>query len=356
MKNSKFFGILFAAAAAGTALLPKANAHEAYVLNDTMFWSSLKTSDPVNIFSALQSSSALRLAIIVTVCVIAVFTANYFFRRSKAGQKFHGTLEKASKLGPVFIRAAVSISFLFSAFSMSFLGPELSLNNMFVPHLLQILLIAAAVMIGLGFLTEIAAIISLAIFTIGISVYGLYMVTYLNYFAEFIVLLLFGTREFSIDRFIFGPLKRFEFFRKYETTIVRIGYGIALIFAAVTIKLLHPSLTIDVIKNYDLTQFHWLFPSDPKLIVLGAFLAETAIGLFIALGFETRLTVLISLFYLTLSLIYFKELVWPHLILYGISLNLLVQKERFAIDSWLLKTREKLRISVLYFQRRISFR
>ena len=338
------------------ALLPSANAHEAYVLNDTNFWSALKTTDPVNIFTALQSSPDLRLAIIVTACVLIVFTANFFFRRSRAGQKFHRTLEKASPLGPVFVRLAVAISFLFSALSMSFLGPELSLNSMFVPHLLQVLLIAAAVMIGLGFLTEIGALIALAIFTLGISVYGLYMTTYANYFAEFIVLLLFGTREFSIDRFVFGPLRRFEFFRKYETSIVRIGYGIALIFAAVTIKLLHPSLTIEVINNYNLTQFHWLFPSDPKLIVLGAFLAETAIGLFIAIGFETRLTVLVSLFYLTLSLIYFKELVWPHLILYGISLNLLVTPERFAIDNLLFKAREKLRLRFLYFRRRIIFR
>jgi len=340
----------------GLTILPSASAHEAYVLNDTSFWSALKTSDPVNIFSALQSSSALRLAIIVTVCVIAVFTANFFFRKSRFGRKFHGTLEKASPLGPVFVRLAVAISFVFSALSMSFLGPELSLNNMFIPHLLQILLLIAAVMIGLGFLTEIGALIALIIFTIGISVYGLYMVTYANYFAEFIVLLLFGTREFSIDRFVFGPLRRFEFFRKYETSIVRIGYGLALIFAAVTIKLLHPSLTIEVINNYNLTQFHWLFPSDPKLIVLGAFLAETAIGLFIMIGFETRLTVLVSLFYLTLSLIYFKELVWPHLILYGISLNLLVTPERFAIDSLLFKAREKLRLRLLYFRRRIIFR
>ncbi len=54
-----------------------------------------------------------------------------------------------------------------------------------------------------------------------------------------------------------------------------------------------------------------------------------------------RLTILISLFYITLSLLFFRERVWPHLLLYGISFNLLVQPETFTIDHILFKKHRK---------------
>ncbi|GBD34292.1 hypothetical protein HRbin35_00002 [bacterium HR35] len=53
------------------------------------------------------------------------------------------------------------------------------------------------------------------------------------------------------------------------------------------------------------------------------------------------MTVLISLFYITLSLIYFKELVWPHILLYEISLNLLVQPEILTLDHFIFERHRK---------------
>ena len=334
MINKKYFSVFIAGIFSAFAV----QAHEAYVLPRSTFWGILNNPDPVNLFAdVLKNPADLHVAFYVILGVAVLLLANFFFRRSKAGKKVSNEFEKFSSIGPLFIRAAVAVSLFLSATSMSFLGPELQLQNMPVAHILQIGLYAASIMIAFGIFTEVGAIISLVVFSAGAISYGLYMITYLNYFAEFVVLLLFGMRTFSVDKYIFGPARRFKFFRKYETTIVRVGYGIALIFAAVTVKLLHPSLTLDVINDYNLTQFHWLFPSDPELIVLGAFLVETAMGFFIMIGFELRLTVLISLFYLTLSVIFFKEMVWPHLILYGISFNLLLQPEVFTLDHLLLK-------------------
>ncbi len=187
-------------------------------------------------------------------------------------------------------------------------------------------------MILFGFMTELAAAIGIGIFISAFLVFGTYMFTYSNYLGEFIVLLLFGMRAFSIDTYLFGPLRRFHNFEKYETLIIRIMYGFALIYAAIVVKLLHPDLTTSVVTTWNLTQFHWLFPSDPLLVAFGAGIVECVIGLFIIFGFEMRLTVLISLFYITLSLLYFREMVWPHILLYGISFNLLVQPETFTLD------------------------
>ncbi len=314
-----------------------AEAHEAYVLPSKFFWTEIAKPFSLDSFAALENGHNIFVVSIITICIIAVFTLNFFFRRSRFGRKIHSWIEKCSPLGPLFVRATIALSFFFSALSGSFLGPELPLTQMPFAHVLQASLFVISVCVMFGIFTEIAALAALAIFCLGLWQFGLYVVTYLNYLGEIIVLLLFGARKWSVDRLWFGPLKRFPRLKKYETSIVRICYGIALAFAAVTVKLLHPALTLEVVNHWNLTQFHWLFPSDPLLVTLGAGLTELAIGFFIIIGFELRLIILISLFYITLSLFFFGESVWPHLLLYGISLNLLVQPEFFTVDHLLFK-------------------
>lgn len=316
-----------------SVLLPSfASAHEAYVLDQKFFWNELSMPWSFESLNAFKNSDDVHMIIVITFSIITALIIAYFFRRLPIGEKVNANFEKLSEYGPLFVRVTIAIAFFFSASGMSFLGPELHLEQMPFAHLLQILLYAASICIALGFLTEIAGIVTFIIFCIGFHVFGLYLVTYLNYLGEILVLALFGMRKWSIDGLLFGSQKRFIHFQKYETTIIRIFYGAALSFAAITVKFLHPDLTLEVINHWNLTQFHWLFPHDPLLVALGAGLSELAIGIFIIIGFELRLTVLISLFYITLSLLFFRELVWPHLMLYGISFNLLVQPETFTID------------------------
>lgn len=312
-----------------------ASAHEAYVLDRTFFWQELRGPFSLRALEALRDPHNVYVAILITVAILVALFLNFFFRRSNLGQKMNASLEKLSEYGPLFVRLAIAAAFFYSAESASFLGPELPLSSMPYAGLLRGALFFASGAILLGFLTELAALISLIIFTLGFFVFGSYLFTYLNYLGEIVVLLLFGMRKWSLDGLIFGSnktLKTFLKLKKYETTIMRVFYGAALIFAAVTVKFLHPALTLEVINHWNLTQFHWLFPNDPLLVTLGAGLSECAIGLFIILGFEMRLTILVSLFYITLSLMFFRELVWPHLMLYGISFNLLVQPEVFTLD------------------------
>jgi hypothetical protein len=318
-----------------------ASAHEAYVLPYNTFWDGLKQPYSAHAFDALRSGGNIHTTVIIGISVIILLGLNFFIRRTNSGQRAHAFLEKYSRFGVHFVRITIAIALFFSASSNSFLGPELHISLFRYPHIVQIALYCVSIMIAFGFLTELAAFIGVVIFIWGLFVFGPYILTYLNYMGELIVLLLFGMRVFSLDKYIFGPLRRFQFFEKYETVIVRVLYGLALIYAAITVKLLHPDLTVNVVNTWNLTQFHWLFPSDPLLVTLGAGLVESIIGLFIIFGFEMRLMVLISLFYITLSLMYFRELVWPHLLLYGISFNLLVQPETFTIDHILFKHHRK---------------
>ena len=317
------------------------SAHEAYVLPYDTFWNAMKQAPSGHAFDALKVPGNVHITIVIAVSVLLLLAVNFFFRRSSFGQRIWSFLERYSYLGPHFVRITIAIALFFSAWSNTFLGPELHGNLFPYPHMLQIALFAMSGMVAFGFFTELAAFAGIIIFAGSFFIFGSYMFTYLNYLGELIVLFLFGMRVLSVDKYIFGPLHRFRSFEKYETVIMRVMYGLALIYAAITVKLLHPDLTITVVNTWNLTQFHWLFPSDPLLVTLGAGIVETVIGIFIIFGFEMRLTILISLFYITLSLMYFREMVWPHLLLYGISFNLLVQPEIFTIDHILFSHHRK---------------
>ena len=309
-------------------------AHEVYVLSRSQVAAGFAAGNPLTL-SALNNPHNLSIFLWVSAAVALLFAGAVVFRLSWRGERFYKKLGTLNHWGPLFVRGAIAASFFYSALTWSFLGPELSLHALPLAIVMRGILFAASIMFLLGIGVEVAAAVSLVMFFIGGYVFGWYILTYVNYLGEIIALLLFGSRRLSLDALWRGPLKRFSHLSQYETVIVRIGYGAALLYAAISIKILHPILTIDVVNQYHLTQFHWLFPSDPLLVVLGAAIAEVAIGFFILVGFETQLTVFISLIYITLSLMYFREAVWPHLMLYGISLNLIFNRERGSVGSWL---------------------
>ena len=83
-------------------------------------------------------------------------------------------------------------------------------------------------------------------------------------------------------------------------------------------------------STYNLTQY---FPFDPLFIVLGAGIIEFLAGVFIIVGFEIRHTVLFLLFWLTLSLLFFQESVWPHLVLVGVLVALFMRGyDRYTVE------------------------
>ncbi len=322
MRRIVRFGIIAGLFAAAFFAAKFAEAHEAYVLTKQQFQEGLSETS-LNAFDALKNHSNLKIFLTISICVALFLVIAFFVRHSRRGERFDRWFRGFARWGALVIRLALAASFFGSAITGSIFGPELPLSALPYGGFIHIALFVLAALFLVGFLTEAAALISLVIFGIAASVYGWYLVTYFNYLGEIVVLLLFGSRLWSVDRLIFGPEGWYESMKRYESTLVRVCYGIALIYAAITIKLLHPILTVTVVKEYHLSQFV-IFPSDPLLTALGAALAEMVIGLFILLGFETRFTVFISLVYITLSLVYFREVVWPHLMLYGISISLLI--------------------------------
>lgn len=316
-------------------------AHEVYVLSPKEFSRGLH-APTLDTFKSLANPGNLAFTAILVVVVLAVLLILLYLRYTMFGLKIDKWLKSYAKVGFFVIRIALAAAFLYGASTNSLFGPEVSLHSLPFSQGARVLEYAAGGMLVLGLFTEIAAFFALILFIFAVVSHGIYLITYLNYFAEIVALLLFGSRFLSLDALFFGKLKWFVTWREYETTILRVGYGAALLYAAIYIKVIHSEIPLEVVNQYHLNQFHWLFPSDPLLIVLGSAIVEIVIALFIIVGFSIRFTNLILMFYLTLSILFFKETVWPHYMLYGISISLLLSGGgRLSLDEGLKKLRRK---------------
>lgn len=321
----------------GYFLFPQlAFAHEAYVLTRQEFQQGLQMTT-ANPFAGLIDPAHVGLFLFISFCVALSYLLAIVWATTPWAGILDKFIRKANLIGPLIIRVAISASFFYAAQSNSILGPELSLNPVAGGMLIRILLFAIAIMVFFGVFVELAGFIGLIIFLYITKYYGWYMLTYLNYLAELIVLFVFGSAFLSIDRYIFGKkiwFKKLEKFRTLETPLIRMMYGLALLYAGWNIKFQHQNLSIDVYNQYHLKDF---FHASAQFIAAGAGLSELLIGLFILVGFAMRWTILISLFFITISLLYFHELIWPHLMLYGISFSLLINSADFlTIDYYLV--------------------
>ena len=324
------WGLLLGLAA--LAVAPAAMAHEAYVLTAKKFHEGLGVVSK-NPFAPLFDASHLKLSLLITVIVMAVYALSFLFATTRAAAAADALIRKARLVGPLIIRLSISSAFIFAARSHVFLGPELPMTDLPLGEVAQYLIFLAGLMILFGIFTEIAAGLGIMLFIYASAFYGWYMMTYTNYLGELIVLLLFGARFISFDQLVFGTkdwVAALEKWRFLETPIVRVLYGVALIYAGYTIKFVHQGLTVDVYNQYHLDLF---FHASASFIAAGAGFSEIMIGALILLGFGQRLTILISLVFITLSLVYFHELLWPHIMLYGISFSLLINSaDPFTLD------------------------
>jgi uncharacterized membrane protein YphA (DoxX/SURF4 family) len=320
---------------AGYILTNQVLAHEVYVLSPDKFSEDLR-APWINVFASLRGPHNFVLAGWISFGVLALLLAGVFFWRSWVGGMVDLWLRRFDGAGHVIVRLALAASLFASAWTGSFLGPDVLLANLPFSEVLRALLFILSLMFLFGIGTEYAAVVSLVLFSLVLMNHGLYLLTYLNYFGELIALLIFGSRVWSLDGLLLGSRGLLARWSDFEPVILRVFFGLALIYTAIHIKLLHPAIALDVVTQYHLTSYTTFFPSDPLLLVLGASVVELLIGLFLVLGFQTRLTIVVMLFYITLSLLFFRESVWPHLMLYGIGISLFLSGGRkWSLDGWI---------------------
>jgi uncharacterized membrane protein YphA (DoxX/SURF4 family) len=310
------------------------SAHEVYVLTPGEIQTAL--SEPsVSPITVITNNMELFFvwAFIVPLAVIVIFFISISARLEKMFGPF---LIKIKRYAPIISRVTVGLSFVAAAYYRASYGPELPLSGTYgsyTPFIVGLLYVIG-VLIILGLWVRFASAIALGLFAVSVYFHGTYMLTYVNYLGEIILLLLAGAGAFALQK---STLKQVAYkkIEKYGFLILRVFFGIALIFASAYAKLIHSNLGLDTVLKYHLNTY---IPFEPHFLVLGAAIIEILIGLFFILGIEIRFTAVFLLFWLTLSLIFFGEVVWPHIILIGIPIALFCYGyDEYSLEGYFFK-------------------
>lgn len=321
----KWFWVSAAAVLAPAA----ASAHEVYVLEPQEVYSGLSLPS----FSGLQvafsnADQFILWAFIAVLVVSTVFFISlwHWFERYTAP-----LLSKIRPYAPDIGRIALSLSLLAGAYYGALFGPELPLSAVFgnAAVLVRVVLVTIGLMLLFNFYTWVAAVCMLALFGIEALVYHSYMLTYVNYFGDAVALVVLSYAALS---------KRYK---QYAMLILRVCFGFALIYASFYAKILHNNLALQVaslpLAGHPYSLAHYL-GFEPHFLVLGAAIIEIVIGLFFIIGMEIRWTALFMLFWLSMSLWYFGETVWPHFLLIGIAIAFVCHGyDRYSLEWYLLK-------------------
>lgn len=308
-------------------------AHEVYVLTPAQIQTGIQTppfSEWGVVWSNLSQFTLWGFIGVLTVCIIFFVS---IFRPLE--RRLDPLLARARRYAEPIARVTIGLSFLAAAYYGATYGPEFPLAATFgtaAPAVRTVLVLIGALLVT-GLYTEIAALVALALFGYAVYVHGIYMLTYVNYFGEILLLLAVAPRH--------GRKMSARKLTPYAFAVLRVCFGISLLYASFYAKILHNYLALQVVSlplAGHATSLAHIFGLEPHFMVLGAAIVEACIALFFILGIEIRFTSLFLLFWLSLSLWYFGEVVWPHLILIGIPIAFIFYGyDRYSLEGWLFK-------------------
>lgn len=318
-------------------------AHEVYVLPESMVQEAMMTpafSEWGTILSNIDQFFFWGFITALTIFIVFFVSISRAFERL-----FDPFLSKLPPYAPVITRVAIGLSFITAAYHGALFGPELPLMAIFGDRTgaVEALLVVIGIMLVLGAYVRVAALAALALFWAACTVYGSYLFTYTSYVGELLLLLILGAHSLSVHnkyhdiaRVPAGLLRIKEMLTPYAFLVLRVSFGISLIYASIYAKVIHNYLALDVTTLYpSLVQF---FGFEPHFLVLGAAIIEVLIGLFFIFGIEIRFASLFLLSFLSLSLWYFGESVWPHLILMAIPVAFIFYGyDKYSVEGWLFK-------------------
>lgn len=330
------------------ALPTIASAHEVYVLTGNEI--AADTTGPA--FDMVQVAIA-NMHQFVFWAFIAAFTIMIVFVSSilrPIERLFDPVLMRMKPYAPAIARITVGLGLIAGGYYGATYGPELPLTNAYgnAAHLMSALLIIIGTLITIGFHARIAALVALCLYGYGVYLNGWYMVTYFNYFGEFVVLILLGSHRVSVHSILrvkehyHRTLKRItDAIAPIAFAILRVSFGLCLIYASAYAKILHNNLALQVASvplaghPYPLAYY---LGFEPHFLVLGAAIVEIVIGLFFVLGIEIRFTSLFMLFWLSLSLWFFGESVWPHIVLIGLPIAFIFHGyDKYSLEGYWMK-------------------
>lgn len=323
-------------------------AHEVYVLNKTDITRDIINSSPNPFSDVVQEPYLFSLSGLLGV--IIVFLVFFISTLKKVEKLCDPFLLRIKKYAPVVARVTLGICLALSAFHGALFGPEIPFesfaNGQYV-ILMKAILYGIGILLTLGILVRISSLIAITLYLYAITHYGIYMLTYANYLGEMLLSLILGAGPYSVETLLLskkritgGLASRFTYFaEKYSFFTLRVLFGLAIFYASYYAKYIHSNLAIDTVTQYHLTDY---FRFDPLFVVLGAFIVEAIIGIFFIIGFEVRFTALVFLAFISVSLFYFGEAVWPHMVLIGINIVIILHGyDEFTIENKLFRRKKR---------------
>jgi uncharacterized membrane protein YphA (DoxX/SURF4 family) len=339
MRRALLSSLLFCAGLLAPAI---ALAHEVYVLPPEVVASAM--SEPG--FSEWQTLLTNLNQFILWGCLAVIAVAVVFFVSVSRSleRALDPFLARLPRYAPAISRVAVGLSFLAAAYAGALFGPELPLAADFGAYApaVRTVLAAIGILIAFGIYARVAALAAIVLFAVEVFAHGTYMLTYANYLGEFVLLLVLGAHSVAFhtarhDRQAPGWLLRLkDRLAPLAMPILRVAFGVALLYASLYAKFIHNNLALAVTVQYpDIVTF---FGFEPRFLVLGSAIVEIVIALFFILGIEIRAAALFVLFWLSLSLWYFGEVVWPHIVLIGIPIAFICYGyDRYSLEGYFFK-------------------
>ena len=351
----KHIFVTFVVVFGALVLLPRVvSAHEIYVLSSTEITKALGIA-PFNMFQVLLENLT-RFVFYAFLGILGVIFIFFISTIRFLEKKIDPFLERIRIYAPLIARVTVGLSFLAAAYYQATYGPELPIASTYGQFvgLATVVLIVIGILIIFGLFTRVAAFIALSMYSIAVYFHGIYMFTYINYFGEIMVLLFLGAHSFSLDKWMasknlsFIPnkttyLNRFwkkiyDFIAPRSFAILRVFFGMSLIYASAYAKIIYNNLALLTVYKYHLDT---IFHQEAHFLVLGAAIIELLIGIFFILGIEIRFTALFLLSFLTASLFFFGEVVWPHIILIGIPIAFIFYGyDQYSLEGYLFSKKK----------------
>ena len=321
-------------ATVATALLARpALAHVDYVTDPTTETSDAiafvreTLSDPVN--AALFGG--------VSVAVLVALALYLRYRPTiRDIEVLRSALSGYDDLIPWMLRLSLGLPLVGAGFQGYLFAPTVTFDTGANP-LLRVLLIGVGFCILFGLGTRIVTTVGTALYLFALTVSPDALLA-LEYLPGFVALFLLGGGRPSADDIlleiastegsIYGKIDPVHYlkaflddltapYRQYVPTVLRFGLGASFIFLGVTQKLGSPARSLAVVEKYNLTA---VVPVDPSLWVLGAGVAEVAVGVALIAGLLTRATAFTAFLLFTTTLFGLPDdPVLAHVTLFGMS-------------------------------------
>lgn len=302
-------------------------AHVGYVIDQQSF-DEAKGTDFQFLASAVEDPFNVQLILITILAVLVIYYLghkNFFIKKELNHIKKYAS--SYEDLVPWILRLSLGIALIGASSANMLVSPLLPTNG----TIALIELIIGFLML-FGAFIEVTALITVLLFIIGIFAEP-YLFGNLEFFGAALALMLIGNPRPGFDHIVGIKMFVSENLRKLYVPILRISIGLALTFLAVYEKMLNPHASELVVQKYNLTS---AIAVSPEMWVFSVGIIEIVVGIFLLIGFKTRLTAAIAFAVLVLTFFYFKEDIFSHVTLFGtLSVLFITGGGAFSVDRYL---------------------